>query len=222
MSEIAFIEEVAFTNFLMCLLIYTILFLNSLTTKRPSQRAVLNEIYRNWVSNQLNNQDTIVSVQAIRNFIMANSTFISALFILLSMLIGIYDVFFVNNAPFWGNEHLTLGLVKITLNIFIIVFALYNFIVSIRMLSRLTILITGNPQDYSMGDGKIKGKEITKKTFVLAQNHWMFGIRSLFYLAATLVWYLDAILFIIMSILVTIYLIVFQDTWLFSRQKAQD
>lgn len=222
MSEIAFIEEVAFTIFLMCLLIYTILFLNSLTTKRPSQRAVLNEIYRNWVSNQLNNQDTIVSVQAIRNFIMANSTFISALFILLSMLIGIYDVFFVNNAPFWGNEHLTLGLVKITLNIFIIVFALYNFIVSIRMLSRLTILITGNPQDYSMGDGKIKGKEITKKTFVLAQNHWMFGIRSLFYLAATLVWYLDAILFIIMSILVTIYLIVFQDTWLFSRQKAQD
>ena len=211
----------AFIVFLTCLSIYFILFFNSLTTKRPSQRAVLNEIYRNWVSNQLNNQDTIVTVQAIRNFIMANSTFISALFILLSMLIGIYDVFFVNSAPFWGNEHLTLGLVKITLNIFIIVFALYNFIISIRMLSRLTILITGNPQDYSMGDGKFKGKDITKKTFVLAQNHWMFGIRSLFYLAATLVWYLDAILFIIISILVTIYLIVFQDTWLFSRQKAQ-
>jgi len=211
------LEELAFIIFFTCIFIYFILLFSSINTKKPSQRSVMNEIYRNWVSTRLKSNDPIVTVQALRNFIMADSTFISALFILLGLIVGIYDVFFNDFTPFWGLPSLPLGLIKMLVNIFIIIFALFNFIISIRMLNRLNILLTGNPQNFNTHDGKIKGEDIAKKTFMIAQNHWMFAIRSLLFLVATMVWFLSTFLFIITTLLVTIYLIVFQDLWLFSR-----
>ncbi|MFX1481452.1 MAG: DUF599 family protein, partial [Promethearchaeota archaeon] len=57
------------------------------------------------------------------------------------------------------------------------------------------------------------GLNLTRKSFISAQNHWMYGIRGLFYLISTLFWLIHALLFIAGVIIVTIYLILFQDIW---------
>ena len=92
-----------------------------------------------------------------------------------------------------------------------IIFCLFNFILCIRMLNRTSLLLCGNPQEYSIG--KYKGLELIQKSFISAQNHWMYGIRGLFYLIATLFWLINTILFMACTIIVTLYLILFQDIW---------
>ena len=109
------------------------------------------------------------------------------------------------------------GLLQTALNVFIIVFCLFNFILSLRLITRLSILISGNPKQFSMGP--IGGTTLAKKTLISAQNHWMIGVRMLFYLVATLLWLLHPFFFVTASILITIYLIYFQDFWLFKKKK---
>jgi uncharacterized membrane protein len=104
---------------------------------------------------------------------------------------------------------LSLGIIKFSLIIIMLIFCLFNFILSIRYATRLSILITGKPRDFSIGD--IKGFKLTKQTLVKAQNHWMLGIRSLFYLATSFFWYINSILFIIVSIIITAYLFISHD-----------
>ena len=211
------LDEIAFFFFIFCVLFYFMVLALSVLGSKPSKRNVINLIYKNWVKNRLKDDTPLTAVQALRNFIMGSSTFVSALFILLGILVGFYQTIFADTTPFLGMRDYSVGLIQITLNLIIIIFCLFNFILAVRYATRLSLLIGGNPQEYSIG--KIKGISVTRKTFISAQNHWMFGIRGLFYLVATILWILNTIFFIIATIFVTIYLIVFQDIWIFSRRK---
>ncbi|MEJ2250074.1 MAG: DUF599 family protein [Candidatus Lokiarchaeota archaeon] len=108
-------------------------------------------------------------------------------------------------------------MVQISVNVIVIIFSLYNFILSIRLNVRVTLLITADPNKVVLG--KFEGIALTQKTFLSAQNHWMFGLRGLFYLVATLFWFVNPFLFIICSIGVTLYLILFQDIWVLTEKK---
>ena len=205
------LDEFAFIIFLVCISLYIFLLIYSITQKKPSQRNVFNLIYKNWVDNRLKDDEPLVGIQALRNFIMSNSIFITALLILLGLLIGIYSSYNFKGTTFLGFKELSLDVAKIVLNIFMIIFCLFNFILCIRMLNRTSLLLCGNPQEYSIG--KYKGLELIQKSFISAQNHWMYGIRGLFYLIATLFWLINTILFMACTIIVTLYLILFQDIW---------
>jgi uncharacterized membrane protein len=158
------------------------------------------------VENRLKKDSEIATHNILRNFQMSNSTITSALFILLGIIIGVYPQ---NNDPelFWAL--ISLRFVKIALNSFLIIFCILNFILSIRSITRLNLLISGNPEKYQL-DGRT-GIDAAKKAFIRAKTHWMIGIRGLFYLTGTLFWFLSNYLFIIITIVITLYFIVIRD-----------
>ncbi|MHA2430014.1 MAG: DUF599 family protein [Promethearchaeota archaeon] len=207
------LDELAFINFIFCILTYICVILFSYKRKKHTKLKFLSEIYRNWVKKHTKDENQLVAIQTLRNFIMGNSTFISAFFILLGLLVGFYSSGFFNNEPFWGNTNFTLGLMQISLNIIITMFCLINFSLSIRSITRLSLIITGNPEEYSKG--AFNGLELANKTFMTAKNHWMAGVRGLFYLIATLLWFINSWFFIIGTILITLYLIAIHDVKLF-------
>jgi uncharacterized membrane protein len=137
---------------------------------------------------------------------MSNSTITSALFILLGIILGIYPQ---NSGPelFWAL--ISLGFVKIALNSFLIIFCILNFILSIRSITRLNLLISGDPGNYQL-NGRT-GIDAAKKAFIRAKSHWMIGIRGLFYLTSTLFWFLSNYIFLIMTIGITLYFIAIRD-----------
>ncbi|MFO7797696.1 MAG: DUF599 family protein [Promethearchaeia archaeon] len=96
-----------------------------------------------------------------------------------------------------------------TINISVIMFCVINFILSIRAITRCSILISGKPQNYKVG--KMDGLTAAKNAFISGKNHWMYGIRGLFFLTASLIWFLNAIIFMILTALISVYLITFRD-----------
>jgi uncharacterized membrane protein len=210
-------NEIAFFVFICCLTTYIILLSISFRQIKPSERNIYRLIYRNWAENRLRKNEDLVTIQALRNFIMGNSTFISGLLILLGILVGFYGTEFFSKENFLGIDGLELGFIQIAVNVAIIIFSLINFILSIRLIVRLTLVITGNPESYNFED--IEAKNLLKKVFISAQNHWMFGSRGLFYLVATLSWIINPYLFIAFSIILTSYLILWGDIWLLSKKR---
>ncbi|TXT59403.1 MAG: membrane protein of unknown function [Promethearchaeota archaeon] len=211
-------NEIALFIFIACLVIYIILLSISFKQVKPSERNVYRLIYRNWTENRIRKNEDIVTIQALRNFIMGNSTFISGLLILFAILVGFYGTEFFSKELFLGIEGIELGFVQISINVSVIIFSLVNFILSIRLIVRLTLAITGNPESYALED--LEAKTLLKKVFISAQNHWMFGSRGIFYLVATLSWFISPYMFIIFSIILTSYLIFWGDIWLLSKKRT--
>ncbi|TXT53887.1 MAG: membrane protein of unknown function [Promethearchaeota archaeon] len=202
-------NELSFFVFLTCFILYFILFVQALKTSKPTKVKILKLIYVNWVKSRLEEEDPITAVQALRNFIMGNSTFVSALFILLGILVGFYSSDLPEEDLFLNLEFLPLDLVRITANIGMILFCLFNFIMSIRYATRLSLLITGKPREFFTK--QYEGIELTRSTLVSAQHHWSYGVRGLFYLAACLFWFVNSILFMFISVIVTVYLLISHD-----------
>jgi len=211
------LDEIALIIFFSCISLYFFLMLYSMLWSKHYKRHLLNTIYNDWVKNRLKDGNHLVSVQALRNFIMGCSTFASILFVLLGLIVGFSTSAFLERKTFLGFKTIELGTVQLITNLCVIIFSLFNFILAIRHASRLSLIICGNPEQYSVEN--YKGTSLAKKTFKSSQNHWMLGIRGIFYLIATLLWFFDALFFIIATILVTIYLIAFQDIWVFSKKK---
>ncbi|MGM0468292.1 MAG: DUF599 family protein [Promethearchaeati archaeon] len=203
------IDEIAFIFFFSCILLYSILLIIRFRRDTPFKLTIYNKIYEDWVKNRLDGSSEISTVQILRNMQVGNSTLISALFILLGILLGFYNTSFLDTSAFFWIEELELGLVKITINISVIMFCVINFILSIRAITRCSILISGKPQNYKVG--KMDGLTAAKNAFISGKNHWMYGIRGLFFLTASLIWFLNAIIFMILTALISVYLITFRD-----------
>lgn len=203
------IDEIAFIFFFSCILLYSILLIIRFRRDTPFKLTIYNRIYEDWVKNRLDGSSEISTVQILRNIQIGNSTLISALFILLGILLGFYNTSFLDISAFFWIEELELGLVKITVNISVIMFCVINFILSIRAITRCSILISGKPQNYKVG--KMDGLTAAKNAFISGKNHWMYGIRGLFFLTASLTWFLNSILFMIVTALISVYLITFRD-----------
>ena len=207
------IDEIGFLIFIGSLIMYLGVILYSYKSTKPTRLKILNEIYKNWAHIHVQKERHLIAIQALRNFTMGNSIFISAFFILLGILIGFYTSGSFNSEPFWGITQLTIGLMQISVNLVIIMFCVINFSLSIRSITRLSLLITADLQDYSKAD--FTGVDFAEKTFIAAKNHWMAGIRGLFYLITTLIWFVNSLFFIVTTILMTIYLITIHDVKLF-------
>lgn len=199
------IHEVAFIIYMGCFLFYFGFLLFSHKYPKPTKFKVFNLIYKNWVDCRLKGENPITAVQALRNFIVSNSAFVSSLFILLGIMVGFYQSLLSNGNLLFGIKELTIGLVQFSLVILLIIFCLFNFILCIRYSARLSLLITGQPSEYSMGT--IKGYKLTSQTFIRAQNHWTYGVRGLFYMVVGLVWIFNPFIFIVVSIFATAYLL---------------
>lgn len=208
-------DEIALILFFFCLFVYLTLLLIISRKEQPSPRTTLNLVYKNWVRNRSNDENLLYATQALRNFIMGNATFISGLLVLIGILVGIYNSSLLNRSSFFAIEFLPVGFVQNGVSSGIAFFALFNFILSIRYIVRVSILLSGDVTKYSKGE--FKAVDLAEKAFISAQNHWMFGNRALFFLIATLSWLFDTIFFIITTIIISLYLAIFQDKWILKK-----
>jgi len=69
-----YINEISFSIFLLCFFAYFLLLRLEYSRENPSKFKLFKSIYRNWVKSRLNEESLLIAVQALRNFIMANST----------------------------------------------------------------------------------------------------------------------------------------------------
>jgi len=213
------LDELAFFSFIGCLIL-AIIFLFISLNKSYSRKGLRRKIMSNWVEINLEGNKT-TAVQALRNLLMVNTAFISALLVLAGLLIGLYQLAFTNNKEFlWGIiPGFTIGLAQLVLIISTVVFSLFSFINSNRMIGNLTFMITSNPEEVEVDD--FKGLNLVKDSFRVAQRSWMFGIRGLFYIVAALTWIIHPIIFLISSYLITVYIILIQDLAVFDKRLKQ-
>ncbi|MFX0184769.1 MAG: DUF599 family protein [Candidatus Hodarchaeota archaeon] len=200
------IDLIAFSVFLVCIILYSTITFYGFKHPSKSKRGSLNIVYQKWVDARME-ESSLVAVQAMRNLIMANSAFISALLVLLGLLLGFYTVIFSDQIFFLPG--IPIGLVQVTLLTLVIVFCIFNFILSIRMLVRFTLLVGVKPNKINICGQD--GLDFTKNTLLSGQTHWTIGLRGLFYLIIILAWLIHPLLFLFGSIGVTIYLIFFED-----------
>ncbi len=189
-------------------------------TGKHNNRATVTRIYKNWVDARIDDLSHIITVQTIRNSIMSNSIFISALLLFLSIIIGLYSGEFLGDSftmdfLFTGSS-IPLGIIQISLIVVISIISLFSFISSVRMLQRSQLLITANTKKRE--DVFEKTYNLMQKTFMAAQNHWMTGIRGLFYLIPAITWLFNPIVFLVLTILITLFLIGWHDLSLFSKE----
>ncbi|MFX0050085.1 MAG: DUF599 family protein [Candidatus Hodarchaeota archaeon] len=200
------IDHIAFSVFFVCIITYAFITVYGFRHPSKSKRGSLNIVYQKWVDERIEDS-SLVAIQAMRNLIMANSVFISALLVLLGLLLGFYSVIFSDQVFFLPT--IPIGLVQVTLLTLVIIFCIFNFVLSIRMLVRFTLLIGVKPNKINICGHD--GLDFTKNTLLSGQTHWTIGLRGLFYLIIILAWLIHPLLFSIGSIGVTSYLIFFED-----------
>ena len=202
---ILYINEIALIIFISCFFVYFLLLWRRVNQHAATDIRVFKLIYKNWVKSLISSEDHLIGIHALRNFIRGNSTFVSALFILLGLLVGFYQTTFDITGKFFAIQGISVPLMKLTLTIMVTIFCLMNFILAIRFSSRLSLLLAGNPSQFSLGE--IEGQKITGETLEKAHNHWMLGVRGLFFLLGTLFWYINAGVFIVGNIIIFAYLL---------------
>ncbi len=217
------LDEISFFLFLGCVILYATLMLICKKTGKLYNRTSLNRIYKDWVDSRIDDLSHLVTVQTIRNSIMSNSIFISALLLFLSIIIGLYSGDLLSpelDRDFlYVGSNVPIGIVQITLMGVISIISLFYFIFSVRMLQRSQLLITANTKKRDeIFESTYK---IMQKSFLSAQNNWMSGIRGLYFLIPAITWFFHPIVFIIITILITLYLIGWHDLSLFSKEGRE-
>jgi uncharacterized membrane protein len=191
--------------------------------KEKTRKGVRRRILKNWVFQNINLKN-MNAVQAIRNLIIVNNAFISALLVLTGLLIGLYSNIFTDTSNFFvvWIPSLNTNIVQITVFSFCIIFCLFNFINSNRMAANLTFLITTDPIfDKDEKEKNEQNINLIRDTFRISQRSWMLGVRGIFYLIATLTWLLHPIALIVSSVLITIYVILAHDFSIFEKRLPE-
>lgn len=204
------LDELSFVLFVVCVIVYIGLMVRG---NRPGSRTgyrVIIELYANWVESRFRDRNLNVAVQALRNIIMGNSIYASALLLFLGMLAGLYQSDAFSSAHcFFGLEGVHVNLVKISLNALITIFCLLNFMMAIRMMNRLTLLFCSFPQEVKPEE--VKELRLMQETFDSGQNQLMLGNRGIFYLVPAMTWLIHPLAFMATTVVVTIYLVFFHD-----------
>lgn len=210
------LDEIGFFIFLWCILMS--IFVLFISLNRPTTRKGLRrQVLKNWVKINLE-EPNANAIQVIRNQILVNTAFISALIVLTGLMIGLFPLFFENNEEFLWNiiPGFSLGLAQLITLLVTIIFSLFGFINSSRMTANLSYLMTSKPQDVEV-EG-VSGLALTRDAFRKAQRSWIFGIRGLFYIIAAFTWFVNHIFFIVCTVVITVYLILFHDLTIFEKK----
>ncbi len=211
------LDEIAFFIFIICIIV-SIFFLYYSLNKPTSRKGLRRLIMKDWVKQNLDAQSKSSAIQAIRNQILVNGAFISALLILTGILVGLFQLIFDIETEFlWGLiPSFTIGYAQLSVILFCVFFSLINLINSSRMASNLSYLITSQPQDVEVNE--IKGVDLTRDAFRISQRSWMLGVRGLFFIIAAVTWLVHSIFFIVSTLILTFYVILAQDIAIFEKK----
>jgi len=213
---VTMLDELAFFIFLFCFIL-SIVFMYVSLNKPHSRKGLRHRMLKDWVQKNLLNPSP-QAIQALRNQILVNSAFISALLILTGILIGLYPSIFTDSSEFlWGIiPALTIGISQLIVITSITIISLIAFINSNRMAVNLSYLLSSDPANDEINDPN--GSILTRDVFRILQRSWMFGIRSIFFIIVTLTWIIHPILFMVATIALAIYLVIAHDFSIFEKK----
>jgi len=210
--------------FLGCIIIYSIKLKIGMKKPATAKRGLLNVFYGLWVSRMINEKETIIAVQTMRNLIMATTFISSSLLVLLGILIrmpgeGIGEIINLNAT---SNE--LIAQYKLVLLISSTVFSLLLFLLALRQMVRFTVLIGIPIKEIETQASKhveennkdketcvIDAKSLRTDVFIKAMNRFTYGMRGVFYSIIIILWFMNVYVFIIGTIILTIILINYQD-----------
>ncbi len=216
------LNSAALFIFLICISIYAIGLLYKI--KKPSwgERGFLNIIYGLWVTRMVNQKETIIAIQTIRNLIMVATFLSSSTLLLLGLLLSRDTTEF--KSPFSATSAELFVQYRLLLFVAVIVFSVIMFLLSLRQMVRFSILIgipaesieqietTQKKTKHKVKDcGHLDAEQLRKDVFLKAMNRFTFGMRAVFYGITIILWFLNVYAFIIGTICLTIYLIVHHD-----------
>lgn len=221
-SEI--VNLAAFIIFLICIIIYGFKLIYGMKKPGTAKRGLLNIFYEQWVKRVLDQKETIIAVQTMRNLIMATTFLSSSMLVLLGLLIRIPSNGLDELIQFSATSTQIIAQYKLLLFVAILIFAIIMFLLSLRQMVRFSILIgipfesieNITPNHINVGENQekqpsIDAEALRKDVFLRAMNRFTFGIRAVFYGMTTILWFVSVYAFIIGTISLTAFLILFQD-----------
>jgi len=219
------INIIAFVIFVICISIYSIKLLYGMKKPGTAKRGLLNIYYSQWVKRMINQKDTIIAVQTMRNLIMATTFLTSSMLVLLGLLLRIPSNGIDELIQFSASSTELIAQYKVLLFVAVLLFSIIMFLLSLRQMVRFSILIgipvesieTITPEYVNARKNEeAKSKTIDaialrKDVFLRAMNRFTFGLRSVFYAITTILWFISVYAFIIGTISLTVFLIRYQD-----------
>lgn len=195
--------------------------------KKPgtAKRGLLNIFYGLWVERAIDQKDTIIAVQTMRNLIMATTFLSSSMLLLLGLLLRIPENGLDELFMFSATSTELIAQYKLLLFVAVIVFSILMFLLSLRQMVRFSILV-GIPKEsferiHSLqltdekeeenNHHKIDAEALRKEVFIRAMNRFTFGIRAVFYAMTIILWFVSVYAFIIGTVSLTAFLILLQD-----------
>ncbi|MBS3749677.1 MAG: DUF599 domain-containing protein [Candidatus Thermoplasmatota archaeon] len=218
------INIIGFAIFVLCILIYSIKLLHGIKKPGTAKRGLLNIYYSQWVKRMINQNETIIAVQTMRNLIMATTFLTSSMLVLLGLLLRIPSNGIDELIQFSATSTELIAQYKVLLFVVVLLFSIIMFLLSLRQMVRFSILIGipvesietitpeyVNAKREKKASATINAETLRKDVFLRAMNRFTFGIRSVFYAMTIILWFISVYAFIIGTISLTIFLIRFQD-----------
>jgi uncharacterized membrane protein len=218
------INIIALIIFLVSVSIYGIKLIYGMKKPGTAKRGFLNIFYGLWVERVIDETETIIAIQTMRNLIMTATFLSSSMLLLLGLLIRIPGNGLDELLYFSATSTEIIAQLKLLLFVAVIIFSIIMFLLSLRQMVRFSILI-GIPND-SLGKITIPEKDSTSEScveeqidpvalqrdvFLRAMNRFTFGIRAVFYGITIILWFISVYAFIIGTISLTAFLIFYQD-----------
>lgn len=201
-------DNLALIVFLACITAYSLVLKMSMANPEFGKRGLLNEFYRKWACGLTEREDTLVAVQTMRNLIMSVTFLSSAMLILLGILIDVFRLGQLNDAVGMAG-YLDIYQKPLVLT-GLMIFSIFMFLLSLREMVRFTILIGLSPKKIEEAAAEACEQdpgEIPSTVFIKAMARYSYGIRGLYYLAISMLWFINTYAFIVGCIAITAFLI---------------
>ena len=224
MTSNELLDIIAFTIFIICISTYAIGLIYKIKKPKWGERGFLNIIYGLWIKRVVDEKETLLAVQTMRNLIMVITFLSSSMLLLLGLLLQSPNL---QSNQLFNPTATSTGIFaqyKLQLFVAVIVISVSMFLLSLRQMVRFTILI-GIPhesiknisKEYQTSTNKEKiqyqiDPEILKRdVFLKAMNRFTFGIRAVFYGIVITLWFVNTYIFIIGTISLTLILVAYHE-----------
>ena len=167
-----------------------------------TQKGRHNIYQKYWVENILKPHRSMIAVQQIRNTTTITSFLASSTLILMGVIVSFTRASFPIQHDYADYKlYALLGITAI---------AFFNFLLTLRTLSYITILIESSPSEIEELEGIPAVEYLTKKVN-RAYMHDTLGMRCLYYSIPLFFWFYDPVVFVAVTIVVTAVIAKFLD-----------
>jgi len=167
-----------------------------------TQRNRINEAIHSWFDTSIEEKDYLLVIHQLRNVIMAVTFLATAVVLLLGLLFGL--------SPSALPEPLENGNYALWLVIFTLIYSFFHFLLCLRQFTRITFLVRSSPEKLKDISGE-RAETYLANLFVRGNREYTLGRRSMLYGIVALTWLLNAWVFLLLTLGMTIVFIVSYD-----------